>query len=78
MRVFATCSFCHRAAPVMSGGPTWCVCGHRLDVSRLDCTCDRCRNPEDAVGGAAPASPDGSGVDIEDLLREAGLGRLSE
>jgi hypothetical protein len=46
MRTRQTCSWCHELVDV-TGAPTLCPnCGHRADVSRLDCDCPACRRED--------------------------------
>lgn len=68
-----TCSWCHELNDV-SRGPTTCRgCGHRADLSRLECDCSQCsrshgsnppgydEQPEDAAEIASEGEPDFDG-----------------
>ena len=40
----ASCSWCG-IVNVLTGEPVWCRCGHRGDLPRMHCTCERCTSP---------------------------------
>lgn len=41
--IIASCSWCHRGNDVTAGRTFCAECGHRADVARIFCDCDRCR-----------------------------------
>ncbi len=52
-----TCSWCHALATVRPGYTTYCpLCGHRADLSRMDCDCTSCRPRFGAAAASATVS----------------------
>ncbi len=55
MSFLQTCSWCHEENGV-SNTPVYCTkCGHRADVARIDCDCERCSQ----IGICCDRGPDG-------------------
>jgi hypothetical protein len=40
---FVTCSWCHEQNELHPVHKTYCICGHRADVPRIECDCRLCR-----------------------------------
>lgn len=59
-----TCSWCH-TSNVLNHYPTYCRCGHRADLPRLDCDCPTCRGP-----ARSPAPPVDAVAELAAELRQ--------
>jgi hypothetical protein len=58
VRVRQSCSWCDEMVTLNpDGSPVFCSsCGHRGDVARLHCDCQRCRGPRAISSGFPPGS----------------------